>query len=162
MANQINILELAAELTAAWLANPGTRTDASDAPDFLRLMHTSISQLVDTTDIGSADRSIPNFKPVVSVRKSLASPEYILSLITGEPFKTLRRHLALHGLSPSEYRLRYDLAADYPMVAPSYSERRRTIAKSVGLGQKVANKQVKKTPDAPLKTARKPRPRKAP
>jgi predicted transcriptional regulator len=57
-------------------------------------------------------------------------------MIDGKPYKTLRRHLATNGMTPVEYRERYGLKADYPMVAPTYSEARRTMAKSIGLGRK--------------------------
>lgn len=73
-------------------------------------------------------------KPAVSVEDSLASKEHILSLIDGKPYKSLKRHLANNGLTPAEYRVRYDLAADYPMVAPAYSEHRRAVAQRMGLG----------------------------
>jgi len=73
---------------------------------------------------------------VVTARKSLASPDHIISMIDGKPYKTLRRHLATNGMTPVEYRERYGLKADYPIVAPTYSEARRTIAKGIGLGRK--------------------------
>lgn len=78
------------------------------------------------------------FEPAVSVRKSLASPDHILSMIDGRPYKTLRRHLSTHGLTPAEYRERYGLKDDYPMVAASYSAARRDMAKRIGLGRKPA------------------------
>jgi predicted transcriptional regulator len=76
------------------------------------------------------------YTPAVSVRKSLASKDHIISMIDGKPYKTLRRHLAGHGLTPQEYRERYGLKSDYPMVAESYSEARRAMAKKIGLGRK--------------------------
>jgi predicted transcriptional regulator len=76
------------------------------------------------------------YTPAVSVRKSLASPDHIVSMIDGKPYKTLRRHLSTHGLTPEDYRARYNLKADYPMVAPAYSEHRRAMAKKIGLGAK--------------------------
>jgi hypothetical protein len=57
-------------------------------------------------------------------------------MIDGKPYKALRRHLAGHGLTPEEYRASYNLKSDYPMVAPSYSEHRREVAKKLGLGRK--------------------------
>ena len=72
----------------------------------------------------------------MTVRKSLASRDHIISLIDGKPYKTLRRHLAGHGLTPDDYRERYGLKADYPMVAPGYAEVRRDISKKIGLGRK--------------------------
>lgn len=76
------------------------------------------------------------FTPAVSVRKSLASPDHILSMIDGKPYKSLKRHLSGHGLTPAEYRARYGLKSDYPMVAPGYSAQRREVAKRLGLGRK--------------------------
>jgi predicted transcriptional regulator len=74
--------------------------------------------------------------PAVSVRKSLASKDHIISLIDGKPYKTLRRHLSKHGLTPDDYRQRYGLKPDYPMVAPAYAETRRELATKIGLGRK--------------------------
>ncbi|WP_371262449.1 MucR family transcriptional regulator [Sphingobium sp. AP50] len=74
------------------------------------------------------------FTPAVSVRKSLASSAHIISLIDGRPYKTLKRHLASHGLTPQDYRNRYKLPKDYPMVAAEYSAARRAVAEKLGLG----------------------------
>jgi predicted transcriptional regulator len=93
------------------------------------------------------------------VRKSLASPDHIISMIDGKSYKTLRRHLSGNGLSPEEYRARYNLKSDYPMVAPTYSEARRTMAKSIGLRRKPSQTVEKATYDSP-KAPRKPRPAK--
>jgi predicted transcriptional regulator len=70
----------------------------------------------------------------------LASKEHIISMIDGRPYKTLRRHLSTHGLTPEEYRERYKLKADYPMVSESYSQVRRDMAKKIGLGRKPGEK----------------------
>jgi predicted transcriptional regulator len=79
------------------------------------------------------------YEPAVTSRKSLASDEHIISMIDGKPYKTLRRHLAGHGLTPETYRERYGLRPDYPMVAKAYSESRRAMAKKIGLGRKPAS-----------------------
>jgi predicted transcriptional regulator len=135
-----NAVELATELTIAWLSNQNNRVSSDEVPTFLRTMHQTVTELASgTTGQGSAGRGETeeeSFTPAVSARKSLASPDHIISMIDGKPYKTLRRHLSTHGLSPDEYRQRYNLKADYPMVAPNYSEARRTMAKSIGLGQK--------------------------
>jgi predicted transcriptional regulator len=78
----------------------------------------------------------PKHEPAVTVRKSLSSPDHIISLIDGKPYKTLRRHLSRHSMTPEQYRERYNLKADYPMVAPAYAEVRRDMAKKIGLGRK--------------------------
>ena len=82
----------------------------------------------------------PEHVPAVSIRKSLGSREHIISMLDGKPYKTLKRHLAVNGLTPAEYRERYNLAKDYPMVAPAYSEQRRTVAQKLGLGRRVGAK----------------------
>ena len=139
-----NKIELATILTVAWLANPNTRAAADDVPAFLASMVTAIGGLTDGKhDTAGTDASEPTYTPAVSVRKSLASPDHIISMIDGKPYKTLKRHLAGHGLTPAEYRQRYGLKADYPMVAPAYSEARRATAKAIGLGRKAGGKVVK-------------------
>lgn len=131
-----NAVELATELTIAWLSNPNTRAQAEDIPGFLRSMHEAIGSLTAGAS-GQADPE-PEAKrePAVSVRKSLASPDHIISMIDGKPYKTLRRHLSRHDLTPEQYRERFGLKSDYPMVAPSYAETRRNLAKKIGLGRK--------------------------
>ncbi|MEG3166372.1 MucR family transcriptional regulator [Sphingomonas sp. PB2P19] len=133
---QANAVELATELTIAWLENPNTRTSVDDVPAFLRSMHDAVSKLGDAPADVSPQAKSPEYTPVVSVRKSLADKNYIISLIDGKPYKTLRRHLTTHGMTPEDYRTRYNLKSDYPMVAESYSESRRAMAKSIGLGRK--------------------------
>ncbi|MDY0959451.1 MucR family transcriptional regulator [Sphingomonas sp. CFBP8993] len=132
----VNAVELATELTIAWLGNPNTRTSSEEVPAFLNKMHETVSSLLGAAP-QSADVEAPTeYVPAVSVRKSLASKDHIVSMIDGKPYKTLRRHLATHGLTPEEYRDRYGLKSDYPMVAESYSESRRAMAKKIGLGRK--------------------------
>jgi predicted transcriptional regulator len=84
----------------------------------------------------AAKPNAPEYKPAVSIEESLASPDQILSLIDGKPYKALKRHLSTHGLTPADYRTRYGLPADYPLVAPSYSAARREVAQKFGLGGK--------------------------
>jgi len=132
-----NLVELATELTIAWLGNANTRVIADEVPDFLRKMHATVSDLSggSAADEAPADPAAEHV-PAVSVRKSLASKDHIISMIDGKPYKTLRRHLSTHGLTPEEYRARYGLKPDYPMVAESYSAQRRAMAKKIGLGNK--------------------------
>lgn len=138
MADDTNTVELATELTIAWLSNPNTRTTAEDVPSFLKSMHDAVAGLSAPDVAAEADEPSQEFTPAVSVRKSLASPDFIISLIDGKSYKTLRRHLATNGLTPDEYRERYGLKRDYPMVAANYSESRRAMAKKIGLGRKPA------------------------
>ncbi|MGK6324558.1 MucR family transcriptional regulator [Sphingomonas sp. DT-51] len=131
-----NVVELATELTIAWLSNPNTRASGEDVPAFLRTMHDAVSNLSSTTSPTTSEEPVSEYTPAVSVRKSLASKDHLISLIDGKPYKTLRRHLAGHGLSPDEYRQRFGLKPDYPMVAENYSQARRDMAKKIGLGRK--------------------------
>ena len=154
MTDTINTVELAAELTAAWLANPNTRTAADDVPAFLVAMHSAVEKLIGNGDAEPETAAMPASEPAVSVRKSLASPDHIISMLDGKKYKTLRRHLSTNGMTPEQYRERFNLKADYPMVAATYSEARRAMAKSIGLGRK-AGTTVEKTAEGAVKTVRK-------
>lgn len=135
MTEETNTIELATELTIAWLSNPNTRASAEDVPAFLASMHQAVGGLsTATSDVGG--EASPEYTPAVSARKSLASKDHIISLIDGKAYKTLRRHLSGHGLTPDQYRERYGLKKDYPMVAENYAEHRRALAKKIGLGRK--------------------------
>ena len=132
----MNPIELATELTIAWLGNPNTRASSDEVPAFLNKMHEAVLNLGNSSERAAQEESSPEYTPATTARRSLASPDHIVSMIDGKPYKTLRRHLSGHGLTPEQYRERYKLKPDYPMVAPSYSETRRSMAKKIGLGQK--------------------------
>lgn len=135
--DDFSAVELATELTIAWLSNPNTRVNPDDASQFLKAMHQTISDLGAPAQTGQEkNNSATEFTPAVTTRRSLSSPDYIISMIDGKPYKTLRRHLSKRGLTPEQYRERYGLKADYPMVAPAYSATRREMAKKIGLGRK--------------------------
>jgi len=153
--DQLDTVALATELTIAWLGNNNTRVQAEDVPTFLRQMHDALNQLA-TPEASAlaAEEPAQDYTPAVSARKSLADPENIISMIDGKPYKTLRRHLSRHGLTPEQYRERYNLKTDYPMVAPSYSATRREMAHKIGLGRK-AKEVVVEPAKAPGKKVRK-------
>ncbi|MDF0489571.1 MucR family transcriptional regulator [Sphingomonas sp. H39-1-10] len=136
----LNPIELATELTIAWLGNQNNRVSAEDVPAFLRTMHGTLLELDSgssaTETTGEETPAADAFTPAVSVRKSLASKDYIISMIDGKPYKTLRRHLSTHGLTDVQYRERYNLRPDYPMVSENYSLARRAMAQRIGLGRK--------------------------
>lgn len=136
----LNPVELATELTIAWLGNQNNRVTAEDVPAFLRTMHSTILELGSGSTASPAPGDEPTaeqeFTPAVTARKSLASKDHIISMIDGKPYKTLRRHLSTHGLTDVQYRERYNLRADYPMVAENYSVARRAMAHQIGLGRK--------------------------
>jgi len=131
-----NTVELATELTIAWLSNPNTRTNADDVPAFLKSMHEAVARLNEPSAPEVEAAPAQEYAPAVTARKSLADPDYIISMIDGKKYKTLRRHLSTNGMTPAEYRDRYGLKADYPMVAANYSESRRAMAHKIGLGRK--------------------------
>ena len=140
MNEQSDEVTMAAELTAAWLSNPHTRVSADEVASFLTSMHKTVAELGEPNAQNPENPSTNSFAPAISARKSLASPDHIVSMIDGKKYKTLRRHLATNGLTPDEYRQRFNLKADYPMVASAYSEARRAMAKTIGLGRKAATK----------------------
>lgn len=138
--NSSDMIELATELTIAWLNNANNRVVADEVPSFLQKMHRTLLELSQPGELESnVVASTNQHTPAVTARKSLSSPDHIISMIDGRPYKTLRRHLKNHGLSPEEYRTRYNLKGDYPMVAPAYSEVRRAMAHKIGLGNKGKN-----------------------
>ncbi|MFS0772531.1 MucR family transcriptional regulator [Sphingomonas sp. 1P08PE] len=150
--NDANAVELATELTIAWLGNPNTRISADEVPAFLGKMHETVAALLGSgTQAPAAEVPASDYTPAVSVRKSLSSKDHIISLIDGKPYKTLRRHLATNGLTPAEYRERYGLKPDYPMVSENYSESRRAMAKKIGLGRKPGAKVAKADDSAPAR-----------
>jgi predicted transcriptional regulator len=111
---------------------------AEDVPAFLQSMHSAVLKLHADSSPQEQDGAAPvqEYVPAVTVRKSLSSRDHLISLIDGKPYKTLKRHLSTHGLTPAEYRERYGLKPDYPMVSVSYAQTRRDLAKKIGLGRK--------------------------
>ncbi|MEG3178213.1 MucR family transcriptional regulator [Sphingomonas sp. RB3P16] len=138
--NAIHAVELATELTIAWLSNQNNRLSSEDVPAFLRTMHATLTELATgaTASGFNTDDRLPDrqYTSAVSAHRSISSKDHIISMIDGKPYKTLRRHLSTHGMTPEQYRQRYNLKADYPMVAENYSAARRDMALKIGLGTK--------------------------
>lgn len=151
MSDEAATITLATELTVAWLANPNTRVSSDDVPAFLAAVHGALGKLSAALVDPAPERPGEEYTPAVSVRKSLASPDRIVSMIDGKPCASLKRHLAAHGLTPDQYRERYGLKRDYPMVAPGYSAARSEMSKRLGLGRKpgAAAGDVPPQPEAP-------------
>ncbi len=147
MSDTLDPVELASELTIAWLSNPHIRVTVAEVPGFLQAMHDAVTKLSSAGTPAPADacETSPEYTPAVSVRKSLASRDHIISMIDGKPYRTLRRHLSANGLTPDKYRQRYGLKHDYPMIAPGFSESRSAIAKTHGLGRKRSSSSAGKT-----------------
>lgn len=136
MPEENNLIEMTIEIVASYVAHNNIRPE--DVPDFIAKTHAAITGIAREPEAlaETAPPAEAEYTPAVTVRKSLASRDHILSLIDGKPYKALKRHLGTHGLTPADYRARYGLKADYPMVAPGYSEQRREVAKRLGLGRK--------------------------
>ena len=149
MADETNsdITALTVQLLSAFVSN---NTVSSDG--LAELIKTTRSALTQDAAAPAAEAAAEEFAPAVSVRKSLASREHILSLIDGKPYKTLKRHLAQHGLTPEQYRERYKLPKTYPLVAPSYSDARRAVAEKLGLGKKPVAAPAEKAASVPAAT----------
>ena len=123
------LIELTAEIVGAYVSNNSVA--ANDLPNVISQVHAALGGA--TT---MAEEVVEKPKPAVSVRRSIQS-DYLICLEDGQKFKSLKRHLMTHyGLTPEQYREKWDLPADYPMVAPSYAEARSRLAKEMGLGQK--------------------------
>jgi predicted transcriptional regulator len=142
---QSDVTALTVQLLSAYLGN--NTVAPAEVADLIRTTRAVLSEPQVQTD---AEPASEVHTPAVSVRKSLANPEYLISLIDGKPYKTLKRHLTSHNLTPETYRKRYNLPASYPMVAPAFAEKRREIAAAIGLGRrpKSAKAKAAKAPDA--------------
>jgi len=126
-----NSIELAAEVVAAYVSN--NPVPSSALPDLILAVHSSLEKL--ESEPGPAVPEAEAKSPAVSIRRSV-TPDYLICLEDGKRFKSLRRHLGLHGLTPEQYREKWKLPSDYPMVALNYAAQRSALAKKIGLGQK--------------------------
>lgn len=125
--------ERIADIVCAYVSN--NHVAPADLPALIANVHAALSAL-NTGDAANRVAEVPVEKVTAAqVRKSV-TPDALISFIDGRPYKTLKRHLTKFGFSPATYRERYGLPSDYPMVAPSYSETRSSLARSLGLGQR--------------------------
>jgi predicted transcriptional regulator len=126
--NRADLVELTAEIISAYVSN--NTVVASDLPSIIGDVHEALSKA--TNRIGTTERE--ELRPAVALKKSV-TPDYIVCLEDGKKFKSLKRHLRTHyNLSPEEYRDKWGLPHDYPMVAPNYAAARSQLAKQMGLG----------------------------
>lgn len=124
-------ISLTGSIVAAYVAN--NKVAVAELPALIRQVHASLTQAGEGE---AAKPAAERPKPAVSVRKSV-TPDFIICLEDGVKLKMLKRHLRTHyGLTPQQYRDKWGLPADYPMVAPNYAERRSKLAKQIGLGAK--------------------------
>jgi len=130
MADDTDLIALTVDVVANFVTH--NAIEPGELPAFIASTHAAIAAIAAGDPPVSQPATLR--EPAVSVRKSLASREHILSLIDGKPYRSLKRHLRAHGLTPQQYREQFGLRPDYPMVAPAYSEARRAIAERFGLG----------------------------
>ena len=133
MSNSLNMsdfIELTADIVSAYVSNNSVPT--SELPNLISDVHNALSRV--GAGIAPEIPAEPQ-KPATSIKKSVTS-EYIICLEDGKQFKSLKRHLRTqYNMSPDQYREKWGLASDYPMVAPAYAEARSRLAKEMGLGQ---------------------------
>ena len=125
------ILIMTADIVSAYVANNSVAT--SEVPTLIASVHAALGGLGNTV---AAEPVEAKPQGAVGVRKSLSDPAHIISMIDGKPYAMLTRHIKGQGYTPQSYRQAFGLPADYPMTAPAYSEKRRTLAKAIGLGRK--------------------------
>src|SRR3982750_3620776 len=123
------LLTLTADIVAAHVSNNSVAVN--DLPNLIQNVHSALSGI---SGAAAAPEARP--EPKVSIRSSV-KPDFIVCLEDGKRLKMLKRHLMTHyNLTPDQYRQKWGLSSDYPMVAPNYAEQRRTLAKAIGLGTK--------------------------
>ncbi|MBX9575830.1 MAG: MucR family transcriptional regulator [Caulobacteraceae bacterium] len=129
MEENANLLEMTADMFSAYVSNNTVSPDGVAA--LIGTIHATMTQL----STGAVEPEPENKEPAVPIRKSI-TPDYLICLEDGRKFKSLKRHLRTkYDMSPEEYRSKWGLAKDYPMVAPNYAKARSDLAKQMGLGQ---------------------------
>lgn len=124
-----DLLKYASDIVAAYVSN--NSVPITEIPGMIKSIHATLGGLAGA----SANDIAATQKPAVAIKKSV-TPEYIVCLEDGKKLKMLKRYLrSRHGLSPEEYRAKWGLPADYPMVAPNYAAQRSEFAKKIGLGR---------------------------
>ncbi|MBZ9940146.1 MucR family transcriptional regulator [Mesorhizobium sp. BR1-1-13] len=132
-----SLIELTADIVSAYVSK--NAVPVASLPELIRSVNSSLSKLGQPLEPEK-----PALTPAVNPKRSVF-PDYIVCLEDGKKFKSLKRHLMTHfNLTPDEYRAKWELKPDYPMVAPNYAAQRSALAKSSGLGRKVIEKPAKK------------------
>src|SRR5215211_6086197 len=119
---------LSADVVAAYVSN--NSVPQTDLPSLIATVHAALRDAA----IGKQEPEKVVLEPPVSVKKSI-TPDFLISMEDGKRYKSLKRHLTGRGLTPAQYREKWSLPVDYPMVAPNYSKARSELAKALGLGQ---------------------------
>jgi predicted transcriptional regulator len=150
--NSTDHLAITADIVASYLSN--NLTAPADIPALIKTVYQALQ--VASSPNAPAETQSP-LKPAISIKRSVQD-DFIVSLEDGKKYKTLKRHLAGLGMTPNDYRTKWSLSKDYPMVAPSYARRRSELAKASGLGQQARKAEPEPAPAPPA--AKKARPRK--
>jgi len=132
----VDFIALSAEVVAAFVSN--NSVPVADLPGLISSVHAGLVRIAGATGTPQPQSS-EALTPAVSVKKSV-TPEYLICLDDGRKFKSLKRHLAILGMTPDQYRAKWSLPPDYPMVASNYAASRSALAKKIGLGQKRGKK----------------------
>src|SRR5215208_6362026 len=142
----LNYLELTTDLVSAYVSHNFLPT--SDLPSVIITVHTALSQV----GSGKAEQPTEAPRPPVPIKKSI-TPDYLISLEDGKPYRSLTRHFAKRGLTPDAYRRKWGLPPTYPMVASGYSKRRSELARALGLGQRRRTVEPTPTPEGARPTS---------
>lgn len=148
MPNNDSLLEMTSDIITALVTN--NTVPADQLPSLIKSVYGALSGLGDDVQ-APVEAEKPT--PAVTARRSQADPNVLVSMIDGKPYSSLKRHVTRHGYTPETYREAFGLKSDYPMVAPGYSERRRELAKKIGLGRKAASEPVSEPTPAPAPAA---------
>ncbi len=150
--SEFNLTSLAVDIVSAYVAHNAITSDK--LPEFIGSVHGALSRV----SVQGVEPEKVELKPAVAIKKSV-TPEYIICLEDGQKFKSLKRHLKTHyDMSPEDYREKWGLPHDYPMVAPSYAAARSDLAKNMGLGRRAAAVAADEpTAPAPVELAEKPK-----
>lgn len=138
MEDKTDLVDMTAEIVSAYVGN--NSIGAQELPSLIQQVYSALNHATRNGENGILTE--PR-RPAINVKKSIM-PDYLICLEDGKRFKSLKRHLRTHyNLSPDEYRAKWGLPKDYPMVAPRYAEARSALAKEMGLGQKGRPKKKK-------------------
>ena len=128
--SELDLTSLTADIVSAYVAHNALTSDK--LPEFIGSVYGALSR----ASVQSIEPEKVELKPAIAIKKSV-TPEYIICLEDGKKFKSLKRHLKTHyDLSPEDYREKWGLPRDYPMVAPAYAAARSDLAKNIGLGRR--------------------------